>query len=60
VPRCFKPEDTEAAFLVEERDPLNQAGEGSVGVLRSGAVAVHLDEIILTDTDNAEFPPSYI
>jgi hypothetical protein len=60
VPRCLKPEDTEAAFLVEERDPLNQAGKA----LGRGAAfwggGVHLDEIILTDTDNAEFPPSYI
>jgi hypothetical protein len=27
VPRCFKPKDAKAAFFIEKRDPLNQAGD---------------------------------
>jgi hypothetical protein len=52
--------DAKAAFLIEERDPFNQAGEALGGGASFWGGGVHLDGIILTDIDNAKFPPSYI
>jgi hypothetical protein len=47
VPRCFKPEDAKAAFLIEERDPLNQAGDAlGVGAAFWGG-GIHLMAFIL-------------
>jgi hypothetical protein len=56
MPRYFNAKNAEATLFVEEGDPLNRAGEflGRSGASLWGS-DIHLDWIILTDADYAEF-----